>query len=146
ADLVGAVPGTVLGNENGAVESIGKHVAGVEAHTQRGHVRTQFSRRRRVIAAGMSRAVLRIGHIAAMTVRIAEMFVAAVDTVELVSRSVVAEHIAAVVSEPQLVAVRLPVETDRVANAAGLRAPVAAVGVHAEQAGERGWRIAAVAR
>src|SRR5699024_5542982 len=91
-------------------------------------------------------AVLRIGHIAAMTVRIAEMFVAAVDTVELVSRSVVAEHIAAVVSEPQLVAVRLPVETDRVANAAGLRAPVAAVGVHAEQAGERGWRIAAVAR
>jgi hypothetical protein len=52
--------------------------------------------------------------------------------VQFVGRRVVAEHVAAVVGEPQCAVHRVPVEADAVADAAGEYLPPRAVGVHAQ--------------
>lgn len=67
----------------------------------------------------------------------------AVDAVELVVGHVLAQHVAPVVGEPQLVRARLPVEADGIADAVGDIFQAAAVGVHA---GELGVGLALVAQ
>ena len=81
-----------------------------------------------------------------MAVRIAEVLAGAGDLVQFVAGNVVAEQVAAVVGEPQALRPRLPVEADRVADAAGHVFPAAAVGVHADQLAVCRRRVADVAR
>ena len=61
----------------------------------------------------------RVGHSVAIDVGIAEVEAGPGRAVQLVRRAVVAEIVAAVVGEEQLAGDRLPVEADRVADAAG---------------------------
>jgi hypothetical protein len=55
--------------------------------------------------------------------------------VEFVGRQVVAEQVAAVVGEPELPGLRLPVEADAVAYASGIDISAAAIGIHAQDIG-----------
>ena len=52
--------------------------------------------------------------------------------IQLVARHVVAHVVSAVVGEPQLAGLRMPVESDRVAHAAGEHFEPRAIGLHAE--------------
>ena len=85
----------------------------------------------RELAARALRAELRIGRVALVAERIAEVLAGARHAIELVGRQIVAEHVAAVVGEPERAVDRAPVEADRVAHAARDRLDRAAVDVHA---------------
>jgi hypothetical protein len=88
--------------------------------------------RRLVIAARMTPAILRVGEIALMAEREAEMLLArGGDAVELVFGNIFGEPVAAVVGEVELLRHRMPVESDRVAHVARNDFHVAAVEIHA---------------
>ena len=114
----------MLRNED-VVAILGREAAaGVEAHTER-----------YVVATRVARAELRIRNVAGMAERIAEMRVGRGDAVEFVVGYVVAHHVAAVVGEPQLVRLRMPVKADRVADASRDQFQITAISVHAHQVG-----------
>ena len=79
------------------------------------------------------------------------MLANAADPIQLIRRQVVAQQVAAVVGEPELLRPRLPVEADRVADAEGDVLAMAAVRIHAQDlcvaiaiadvAGRANWHI-----
>jgi hypothetical protein len=95
-------------------------------------MRPELPRRRLEFAAPAPRAEFGIGQVAAVAEGVAEMQPGARRAVEFVGRAVVAQHVAAVVGEPQHAIDRAPVEADAVAHAAGEDLASGAVGVHAQ--------------
>src|SRR6185295_3542189 len=69
----GPVPGTMLGNEDLVAVFGREHAAGVEAHAERGDVRAKFLRGRLELRAIAVAAEFRVGQIALVAVREAEM-------------------------------------------------------------------------
>jgi hypothetical protein len=95
-------------------------------------MRPQLPRRRLEFAALAPRAEFRVGDLAAVAEGVAEMQPGARRAVEFVGRAVVAQHVAAVVGEPQRAIDRAPVEADAVPHAAREDLAPGAVGVHAQ--------------
>src|SRR5437867_7233121 len=93
----------------------GEHGPCVEGQAERGDVRSQFLRRRGEFGAFARLAELGIGNVSLMAVWIAEVQPGPGSTIQLVVRLLIAERVAPVVGEPQLVRVRVERETDRVA-------------------------------
>ena len=81
-----------------------------------------------------------------MAVREAEVQAGLRRDVQLVRRHVVAEHVAAVVGEPQLACHRVPIEPDAVAHALGEHLHPGSVGLHPDDGRHHGRRRADVAR
>ena len=73
-------------------------------------MRPELLRRRNELLARVLRAELRIGNVAAVAIRKAEILRHRSDVVELVGRRVVAQHVATVVGEPEVLGARIPVE------------------------------------
>src|SRR5439155_13414245 len=71
--LDGAVPGAVPGDENVVLVFGRKHLAGVEAHPERGNVRAELQHRRGELRAGAILAVLGVERVALVAIRKAEM-------------------------------------------------------------------------
>ena len=125
----------MLGDEH-LVAVLGRKLrAGVEPHAERGDVRPQVLRGRDELAACVLRTELGIACRPAVAVRIAEVLAADRDPVQFVGRLVVAQHVAAVVGEPQFVRARMPVEADGVAHAPRDDLEGAAVGIHPPDVG-----------
>src|SRR5688500_4223672 len=120
-------PATVLGREHGAV---------VEPHPERGDVRAQLPGRRLELRAGAPIAEFRIGDVALMAERVAEVEAGARRSVELVGGHVVAQLVAAVVREPESAGLGVPVEADRVPYAGGEDLEARPVRVHPRDAGQ----------
>ena len=97
-------------------------------------MRAELARGRRELGARMAIAVARVGHVAAVAVRKAEIHAGARRVVELVGRHVVAHVVCAVVGEPELLRARVPVEADAVADAARVDLALAARGEAADRA------------
>ncbi len=108
-----------------------EHVAGVEAHAQRGHMRTERHGRRRIFSTDALLAELRIGDGPAVAIGEAEVEARLGGVVEFVGREIIAQMIAAIVGEPQFVRLRMPVEADRIAHAPGVDFQLTPVRVHA---------------
>src|SRR5882672_9054585 len=100
----------MLGNDHAVAVLRREHSAGVEAHAERGYVRAQLDRRRYRVGARARIAELRVRDVAFMTERIAEVLSRCRGVVQFVTGDIVAEPVAAVVREPQVVRVRVPVE------------------------------------
>src|SRR5215475_7963717 len=84
AELGGLVPRAVAGDEDRIAIGSRKHLAGVKAHAERGRMRTEQRNRRLEVAAAAPPAELVVGHIALVTIGIAEMLPSLGDAVELV--------------------------------------------------------------
>ncbi|MCY1408830.1 hypothetical protein D9M71_241600 [compost metagenome] len=136
----------MLGDEQ-VVAVFGRELlAGVEAHAEGGDMRAELGHRRREGGAGF-RGEFRVGDVPGMAVRIAEVLAVARYPVQLVVGQVVAEHVAAVVGEPEFLRLRMPGKTDRVAHPVGHHLAAAAIDVHALQIGvARAFGTADVAR
>ena len=81
-----------------------------------------------------------------MAVREAELLASLGGVVQLVAGQVVAQHVAAVVGEPERLVERAPVEADGVAHAARHHLRLAAIGLHAQDLAVGRARHADVAR
>src|SRR5690606_7899252 len=81
-------------------------------------------------------AILGIEDHAAMAVGIAKVLTSPGRAIELVGRNVVAELVAAVLGEPQLTGLGVPVEAERVADPAGVDLELTALMAHPGDAGE----------
>ena len=90
-----------------------EHVAGIETHAERGDVRAQLLRRRAELAARTG-VELRVLDVALVAEREAEVEAGLRRVVQRVGRLCVAEPVAAVVGEPELVRLRVPRKADRV--------------------------------
>src|SRR5262249_15657876 len=112
ADLAAAVPGTVLGNEDGVAVFRGEQGVRVKAHAQRRDVGPELYRRALKFRARALAAECGIGYVARVTVRIAEMQTRTRRVIQLVVRDIVTHQVASVIGEPQLLGLRMPVETD----------------------------------
>src|SRR5207249_8266233 len=109
-----------------------EHLARVEAHPERCGVRAQERGGLDEVVAGLAPSELGIGEIALMAVRVAEVLLARLrEAVQLVLGKVLREPVALIVGEPELARLRMEVETDGVAHAAGDDLHTAAVEVHA---------------
>src|SRR4029453_1667720 len=117
----------MLGDEDLVFIFRRKHRTRVKSHAHRGDGRTELLRRRGKFTAGMFLAELRIGDIAAMAVGVAEMQPRLGRMIQFIRRRVVSLPIPAVVGEPKLLGLWMPIKTDRIANAAGKHFDTAAV-------------------
>src|SRR5438128_2944160 len=79
---------------------------------------TKLHNRRGEFAAGMFFAIFRIGNRPSMAIGIAKMHAGLRGIIELIRRLIITEPIPAVVREPQLVALWLPIESHRVPDPA----------------------------
>src|SRR5215203_4505307 len=136
ADLLGAVPRPVPGDEDRVLVLGREHVACIETHAEGGGMGPEQRDRRLVVVAGMTPAMFRVGEIALVAERIAEVLLARCgDAVELVLRHVLRDPVAAIVGEVELLRRRVPVETDGVAHALHDHFHAAAVEIHATDMG-----------
>ena len=126
----------MLGNEQGVSVALRKLLAGVEGDAQGGAMGLQFQHWRLIFLWSGLIAELRVRHIGGMPERIAEMQAGAGGQVDLLGGDVVAQHVPAIVGEPEVAGFRVPVEADAVANALGVDFRCAAVRVHAQDGGE----------
>ena len=94
-----------------------KHVAGVEADANGRHVRAERQSRRLDRRAGALRAELGIYDVPLMAIRKAEVQAGLRRNIQLVTRHVISESIAAVFGEPELPCHRVPIEPYAVAHA-----------------------------
>jgi hypothetical protein len=108
----------VLGDEDVVAVLVRKHVASVEPHPERGDVRTQVLRRPREFGTPPLCTKLRIRDVTTVAERVAEVKPGLGGSIELIRGQIVTQLVTAIVGEPQLVGVRVPVETDRVPNPA----------------------------
>ena len=108
------------GDENVVLVFGRKHLAGVEAHPERGNVRAELQHRRGELRAGAVLAVLGVERVALVAIRKAEMLALMFDYIELVRGHVIADPVAAIVGKPQLFGLRVPVETHRLAHTLGI--------------------------
>ena len=93
------------------------------------------------------RAELGVGQVALVAIRIAEVHARCGRVVQFIAWHIVAQHVAAIVGEPQFPGFRMPVETDRISHAAGINLDSAAVRPHAGDVGvTAGIGIADIAR
>src|SRR5580765_1556900 len=144
--LLGPIPRAVLGDEHRPLVFRREHLAGVELQAERAGVRPQQRGGLHIVVAGLAPAELRIGDVALMAVREAEVLLARLgDDVELVVRQFFAEPVAAVVGEPEVAGLRVEVEADGVAHARGDRLDAGAVEIHPVDLGVLA-RVADVAR
>src|SRR6185503_9821713 len=120
--------------------------ARVERETERGHVSAELLHGWRASRAGTLSAELRIRRITLVAEWKAEVHAGLPGDIELVVRQVVAEHVAAVIGEPQLARFRVPVEADAVAHALSEHLEVGPVGPHPQYGRNPGRRHADVAR
>ena len=90
----------------------------VEAHAERGGMRSEQADRRGKLAAGFAPAEFGIDDVALQAVRRAEMYADLGDAVQFVFWHILRHPVAAVVGEVQLLGFRMPVEADGVADAA----------------------------
>src|SRR3989338_5605780 len=74
--------------------------------------------RRREFAAAVLAAVLRIGDRSPMAIRIAEMHPRLRRMIEFIRRLIISEPIPTIVCEPQVVVLRIPIESHRVPDTA----------------------------
>src|SRR6266542_5518840 len=145
ADLLRPVPGAALG-EKGAVLVLGReHRARVEVDAVSGHVRPRLEERRYELRARAPLAELWVEDIALVAVRVAEVQALLRCDVEAVARHVVAQPVAAVGGEVELLGHRVPVEAHAVADAAGDVLEAGAVGIDAGDVGMSVRRHADVA-
>src|SRR5204863_9289551 len=86
--------------------------SGIEAHAERSDVRAELLRGRLEFRAIAAAAEFRVGQVALVAVRKAEMHPGARRVVQFVRRQVVAQPVAAVVGEPEFARARMPVEAD----------------------------------
>src|SRR5438105_3787755 len=104
----------MLGDDRRVLVAGREHIARIERETERGHVGAELLNGRLRRRAGALRSELRIRHIALMAEWKAEVEARLPGDIELVVRQVVAEHVAAVIGEPQLARLRVPIEADGV--------------------------------
>jgi hypothetical protein len=100
--------------------SAGNIEPAVEAHAERRDVRAELGGGGVELAARAALAELRVEQVALVAVRIAEVHSLLRGAVQRVLGQLVADPVARVVGEPELLGARVPVEADRVANAAGV--------------------------
>ena len=91
----------------------------------------EVPRRRHEFAARLQAAEFRIGDRAAMAIGVTEVLAGAGYAIELVGWNVVTEHVAAIVGEPELLRLRVPVEADRIAHASRHDFPATTIGIDA---------------
>ena len=108
-----------------------EHRAGVEAHAVRRDVRAELDGRRVELAARAALAVLGVGQVALVAERVAEVHALLRRAVQRVVGQVVADPVAGVVGEPEVLGARVPVEADRVAHAARVDLHHAGLGIDA---------------
>src|SRR5258706_12850428 len=99
----------MLGDENLVAIFRREHTAGIEAHANRRAVRIELARWSLELAARVLVAELGVLHLTGMTVRIAERQSLLRRVIQLVGRHIVSEQVAAVVGEPHLAGLRMPV-------------------------------------
>src|SRR2546422_4889703 len=145
ADLLCPVPGAALGEEGAVLVLGGEHRARVELHAVAGHVRARLDERRRELAAGAPLAELGVGDVALVAVREAEVQTLLRCDVEAVARHVLAQPIAGVGCEVELLRHRMPVEAHAVPHAVGEVLEAGAVGIDARDVGVGVGRDADVA-
>src|SRR5690349_3632820 len=93
-----------------------EHLARVETHPQRGHVRTEGERRRLVAGARLAVTERGIEEFPGVAIGETEVQPRLVCAIELVARNVVPQLVTPVLREPQGLGLWVPVETDRVAH------------------------------
>src|SRR6266581_8483348 len=96
---------------------------------------TQRERRRFEFAAGVFAAVFRIWNRPPMAIGIAKIHSGLRRMIELIGRLIVPEPISAIVREPQLVALRVPIESHRVPNSTGHNLVAGSIGIDARDQG-----------
>src|SRR6476646_10674107 len=109
----------MFGDDRRVLVTGGKHVPSVEREAERRHMGAELLHGRFGRRAGPLSAELRIRYVTLVTVRESEVHAALPRDIELVARHIVAEHVATVICEPQLVRARVPIEADAVAHALG---------------------------
>ena len=107
----------MFGDEDLIAVFLGKHVAGVETHSQSRYVRTEILDGRDKLVATALIAELGIGDVGAMAVGIAEVLSIGGYSVQFVRGHIVAHPVSSIVREPQLARFWVPIEADGVANA-----------------------------
>ena len=137
----------MLGDEDVVAVLRGELIAGIKAHAERRDVGAQLRSGRREFRARALAPEFRVGGVALMAIGIAEVHLGFGRVVQLVGGQLVAQHVAAVVGEPQFPGARIPVESHRVANAAREHLVPRPVALDAgDERVARGIRIADVAR
>ena len=136
----------MLGDEDAVLVLRRELVAGIELHAEAGDVRALLVHRRRELRALALGAVLGIGQVALVAVRIAEMLTDLAHAVELVVRQIVVDPVAPVVGEPELAAPRVDCAADAVAHAQRHQLGLAGLRVHAAILAGAGRRQADVTR
>src|ERR1700730_1383925 len=102
ADFLALVPRSVASNEDRVVVFLREHLSGVEAHTERCAVRPELRYRFGELVAAMPPAELRVGNVAAVAIRKAEIVLARMEqAVELVVRLIFGQPVALVLGEIQ---------------------------------------------
>ena len=96
-------------------------------------MRTQLQHRRREIGGTPATPEIGIGQVTLMDIGKSKMLADTGDAVELTGWNIIAHHVAAIISKPQLAGYRMPVETNRIANAAGYLLHTAAIEIHGMQ-------------
>ena len=95
----------------------------------------EFLGRAGKIAARPAAAKLRVGNTAGVTVRKTKMQTRLGGAVQLVRGYIIAQVVASVIGEPQLLGVRVPIKSDRISDPPGKDLDLTAIGVHAQQRG-----------
>jgi hypothetical protein len=152
------MPRSVASNQDRVVVFLREHLSGVEAHTERCAVRPELRYRFGELVAAMPPAELRVGNVAAVAIRKAEIVLARMEqAVELVVRLIFGQPVALVLGEIQHLHRRVPVHTDDLTDAARDYLGAAAVevdpanlrvlvGGHADVAGRSNIEIKLVVR
>src|SRR5688500_10587424 len=106
----------MLGNQELILVGRRKHAAGIKFQSQRSNVRPQFLHGWSEILAWTFVAKLRILERALVTIRIAKMQSCLGCRVELANGLVVAQHVPALICDPQLLRPLMPGNADRITN------------------------------
>ncbi len=120
----------MLGKEDLTAIVLGKHGAVIETHANRRDVSIECPRRSHELAAVSFTPELGVWNRARVTVREPEVQSRARCMVELIGRDVVPHLVTTVVSKPQLLGLRMPVEPHRVSNSVGKNFQPTPVGIH----------------
>ena len=92
-----------------------KLFSGIETHPQGSDVWSEILHRGREVRAGSFGTEFGVRDIPAVTVRVAEMHVRFRCVIEFIRRTLITQHVAPIVGEPQLFGFRIPVESHRIA-------------------------------
>src|SRR5262245_56297452 len=96
-----------------------EHLAGIEAQAEAGGMRTGQHDWRLKLLARMAPSEFRIGKIALIAMRSAEMLAHLGDAIKFVLRQILRQPVSGIVREVELLVDGIPVEADRIAHASG---------------------------